>query len=246
MLRKIALLSTLVLCACEPSASPAPNIVSIEPEEVVSGEATTIVLTLDAPLPVKVDYGEQTATLVTPTLLIGGQEVAITRVQEDGTLLASVPGVLPAGTQEVRLELENGSGSISEQGLTVLPLPPEMTPRSVGGGPADPQPEPGSGEGKELRVTGLSIDPIPAQVRGVPFSITLRAEGPDAALFEGQVQLTANKGHVSPNLSRSFSKGVRQEQVVLDKQGGDVVLTVRVGPHLIAQSNPFKVSVPVP
>lgn len=243
MLRKIALLSTLVLCACEPYASPAPNIISIEPEEVVSGEAATIVLTLDAPLPVKVDYGEQSATLVTPTLLIGGQEVAITRVQEDGTLLASVPGVLPAGTQEVRLELENGSESTSEQALTVLPLPPEMTPRSVGGNPADPQPEPGS-EGKELRVTGLSIDPIPDQVRGVPFSITLRAEGPDAALFEGQVQLTANKGRVSPNLSRSFSKGVRQEQVVLDKQGGNMVLTVRVGPHIAAQSNPFKVSVP--
>lgn len=246
MLRKIALLTTLVLCACEPYASPAPNIISIEPEEVVSGEAATIVLTLDAPLPVKVDYGEQTATLVTPTLLIGGQQVAITRVQEDGTLLASVPERLPAGTQEIRLELENGNESISEQALTVLPLPPEMMPRSAGGDPADPRPEPGNGEGKELRVTGLSIDPIPEQVRGVPFFITLRAEGPDAALFEGQVQLTANKGRVSPNLSRSFSKGVRQEQVVLDKQGGGVVLTVRVGAHLVARSNPFKVSVPVP
>jgi hypothetical protein len=235
----------LLLCACEPYASPAPNIVSIEPEEVVSGEAATIVVTLDAPLPVKVDYGKQTATLVTPTLLIGEQEVTITRVEQDGTLLANVPGSLSTGPQDVRLELGDGSGSVSEQGLTVLPLPPELESRTVDGGPGDPQPEPdpGGGEGKEPLVTGLRIDRISEQVRGVPFTITLRAEGPEAALFEGQVQLSTNKGRVEPNLSKPFSKGVRQEQVVIDKQGGNVVLTVRVGRHIIAQSNPFKVSV---
>ncbi|WP_375771418.1 hypothetical protein NR798_11095 [Archangium gephyra] len=242
MLRKIALLSTLVLCACEPYASPAPNIVSIEPEEVVSGETATVSLRLDAPLPVKVDYGHGTATVLTPTLRIGGQEVTITRVEQDGTLLASVPGSLSAGPQEVRLELGDGSESVSEQGLTVLPLPPEMAPWNADGGPVDPAP--GNGGDKLPLVTGLSIDPIPEQVRGVPFFITLRAEGPEAALFEGQVQLSTNKGRVSPNLSRSFSQGVRQEQVVLDKQGGNVVLTVRVGTQLIAQSNPFKVSMP--
>ena len=237
MLQKIALLSTLVLCACEPYASPLPNIVSIEPEEVVSGETATIALTLDAPLPVKVDYGHGTATLLTPTLLIGGQEVTITHVEQDGTLRASVPGSLSAGPQDVRLEMGDGSESISEQGLTVLPQPPDIAPWSEDGGPADP-----GGEGRPLLVTGIRIDPIPDQVSGVPFSVTLRAEGPEAALFEGQVQLTTNKMGIDPKLSRPFSKGVRQEQVRIDKQGGNVVLIVRVGPSLIAQSNPFKVS----
>ncbi|KFA92737.1 hypothetical protein [Archangium violaceum] len=244
MLRKIALLSTLVLCACEPYTSPAPNIISIEPEEVVSGEATTVAVKLDGPLPVKVDYGKQTATLVTPTLLIGGQAAPITHVEQDGTLLATLPGSLSAGPQDVRLELANGSGSVSEEGLTVLPLPPEMEPPRDGG-PGDPGTEPGTGNGggdQELRVTGVLIEPIPDQVRDVPFIITLRVEGPDAALFEGQVQLSTNKGRVQPNLSSSFSKGVRQEQVVLDKQGGNIVLTVRVGSTLVARSNPFKVS----
>jgi hypothetical protein len=241
VLRKIALLSTLVLCACESYTSPAPNIVSIEPEEVVSGEPTTISLKLDAPLPVKVDYGERTATVVTPTLRIGGQPVTITRLEEDGTLLASVPGSLSAGLQDVRLELEDGSGSLSEQGLTVLPLPPALEPRSADGGPLDPEADPS--EGRPLRVTGVRIDPIPDQLRSVPFSITLRAEGPEAALFEGQVLLSTNKGDINPNLSHPFSKGVRQEQVTIDKQGGNVVLTVRAGPHIVAQSNPFKVSV---
>ncbi|WNG55478.1 hypothetical protein F0U59_12335 [Archangium gephyra] len=242
MLRKIALLWTLVLCACEPYTSPAPNIISIEPEEVVSGEAATVAVKLDGPLPVKVDYGKQTATVVTPTLRIGGQAVPITHVEQDGTLLATLPGSLSAGLQDVRLELADGSGSVSEEGLTVLPLPPEL---DEDGGPGDPGTEPGTGNGggdQELRVTGVLIEPIPDQVRDVPFTITLRVEGPDAALFEGQVQLSTNKGRISPNLSNSFSKGVRQEQVVLDKQGGNMVLTVRVGSTLVAQSNPFKVS----
>ncbi len=245
MLRKIALLSTLLLCACEPYASPAPDIASIEPEEVVSGEAATIALKLDAPLPVKVDYGERTATLLTPTLRIGGQEVAITGVEQDGTLLATVPTDLPAGQQEVRLELGDGSRSIRERGLTVLSPPPPLEPLDATGDTEDPQTEPGKGNGgsRQLLVTALSIDPIPDQLRGVPFAITLRAQGPEAALFEGQVQISTNKGHVSPNLSSSFSKGVRQEQVVLDKQGGNVVLTVRAGGTLVARSNPFKVLV---
>lgn len=237
MLRKIALLSTSLLCACGTYSSPAPNIVSIEPEEVVSGEASTITLELDAPLPVKVDYGRRTATVVTPNILIGGQKVVITHLEQKGTLLATVPTNLPAGPQEVRLELEDGNESIQSQGLTVLPVPPELSPQTGG---ADPG---GGGTQTEPGLTGLRIDPIADQVRDVPFVITLRAEGPKAAHFTGQVQISSNKGHVSPNLSNAFTQGVRHEQVVLDKQGGQVVLTVRVGKDIIAQSNPFKVSV---
>ena len=92
-----------------------------------------------------------------------------------------------------------------------------------------------------MLITGLHIDPIPDQIRDVPFVITLRAEGPGAADFGGQVLISSNKGRVSPNLSNPFHRGVRQELVVLDKQGGNVVLTVRVGDRIIARSNAFKV-----
>ncbi|MFL5352690.1 hypothetical protein [Archangium sp.] len=249
MLRKTALLSMLLLCACEPYSSPAPNIVAIEPEEVVSGESATITLELDAPLPVKVDYGNRTATVLPPTVLIGGQRVAVTAMTEEGTLQATVPADLVAGPQEVRLELEDGHTSVQAQGLTVLPPPPEMQPVMVVGNPGDPLPEPGSGTpdpaggSRPLLVTGLRIDPIPDQVRGVPFVITLRAEGPEAEAFSGQVQISTNKGHVTPNASNAFDRGVRQERISIDKQGGQVVLTVRVGKDIAIQSNPFKVSV---
>jgi hypothetical protein len=131
----------------------------------------------------------------------------------------------------------------------VLPPPPAMQPVSVIDNPGDPRSEPETGTGdpagsdRHLRVTGLSIEPIPDQVRGVPFVITLRAEGPEAANFTGQVQISSNKGRVDPNLSNTFSGGVRRQEVVLDKQGGHVVLTVRVGKDLVAHSNPFKVLV---
>ncbi|QRK08923.1 hypothetical protein JQX13_01750 [Archangium violaceum] len=235
MLRKIALLSTSLLYACGSYSSPAPNIVSIEPEEVVSGEASTITLELDAPLPVKVDYGQRTATVLTPTVLIGGQKVAIALLEQKGMLRANVPTNLPAGPQEVRLEMEDGNESHREQELTVLPVPPELSPLT---GDTDP----GNDTPTAPEITGLSIDPIADQVRDVPFVITLRAEGPAAASFAGQVQISSNKGRVSPNLSNAFSQGVRREQVVLDKQGGQVVLTVRVGKDIVAQSNPFKVA----
>ncbi|WP_257461334.1 hypothetical protein [Archangium lipolyticum] len=233
MLRKTVLLCVLLLSACEPSSSPAPNIVSIEPEEVMRGETATIALELDAPLPVKVDYGKRTATLLgTPTLRIGGQEVTVQGLGQDGRLLATVPADLTEGLQDVQLELGDGSGSIREQGLTVLPPPPPPAPLSSDGGVAGPL----------LLLTGIQVDPIPDQVRGVPFDITLRVDGPEAATFQGQVLISTNKGRVTPNMSGAFTQGVRQEQVVLDKQGGNVILTVRLGDSLVAQSNPFKVS----
>jgi len=234
MLRKTALLSALLLSACGPSTSPAPNIVSIEPQEVVHGEATRLAIKLDAPLPVKIDYGRRTATLLAPpTLRIGGQEVELDGLdQENGTLLATVPASLSAGHQDVRLVLAEGHETLGAEELTVLPLPPSLSAEDAA---------PGHGEGRRLLVDNIRIEPIPDQVIGVPFDITLQAEGPEAARFRGRVQLTTSKGRVSPNVSSPFVGGVGRERVVLEKPG-NVVLTVRVGDGVIAQSNPFKVS----
>ncbi len=231
MLRQTALLATLLLCACDPYSSPAPHIVSIEPEEVVSGETSTIAIKLDAPLPARVDYGKRTATLLMPTLLIGGQEVSITSVEQDGTLLANLPMNLSAGQQDIRLELEDGSASVSEHNLTVLPAPPELVYRDEASG----------GDGETSELTGISIDHIADQNRGDPFTMVLRVRGPKALHFTGQVQISTNKGHVSPNLSDPFKHGILRQELVIDKPGANVVLTVRVGKHLIARSNPFKV-----
>ncbi|HEX8821792.1 MAG TPA: hypothetical protein VF794_17840 [Archangium sp.] len=230
MLRKTALLSALLLSACELGSSPAPNILSIEPQEVVRGEAVTLAIKLDAPLPVKIDYGNKTATLLAPpTLRIGGQEVVIDgRDEENGTLLATVPADLSMGHQDVRLVMEDGTEALGTEGLTVLPPPPFLAAETM-------EEQPGL-------VTGILIDTIPDQVRDVPFVVTLRAEGPEAARFGGQVMITTNKGRVSPNVSSSFVDGSRQERIVLDRPGNNVILTVRAGDTLIAQSNPFKVS----
>ena len=235
MLRKTVLLSTLLLSACGDSLSSPPHIVSIEPQEVVHGEAAKLAIKLDAPLPVKIDYGRKTATLLSPpTLRIGGQDVLIDGLnEEDGTLLATVPTGLSEGTQDVRLVLGDGHEALGTEGLTVLPRPPDLAAGAVDSGN-------GAG-GPKLLITNVRIEPIPDQVRGVPFDISLQAEGPEAARFEGRVQLTTSKGRVSPNMSGPFVDGVGKQRIVLDKPGS-VVLTVRVGDSVIAQSNAFKVS----
>jgi hypothetical protein len=224
--RKTALLPALLLCACA-SGSPPPNILSIEPQEVVRGEPATISVKLDALPPVRIDYGKRTATLLA-TLRIDGQEASIDRLEQDGTLVVTLPPNLSEGTHDIRLSLEDEGEAVSEQGLTVLPPPPMLTIKN------------GDSEDRSVGITAIRIDPIADQFLGVPFVITLRVEGPSAALFAGQVQLTTNKGHINPNLSQPFQKGVREEQVILD-QPGNVVLTVRAGDKLIATSNTFKV-----
>jgi hypothetical protein len=225
VLRKTALLPALLVCACA-TGSPPPNILSIEPQEVVHGEATTIAVKLDALPPVKIDYGERTATLLA-TLRVGDQEVSIDRMEQDGTLVATLPPNLSEGTHDVALSLEDDEDeTVHAQGLTVLPPPPALEPLQGG---------PGNGE---VGITAIQIDPIGDQRLGVPFVITLRVEGPEAALFAGQVQISTNKGRVRPNLSSPFQRGMSEERVVLD-QPGNVVLSVRVGDKLIATSNPF-------
>jgi hypothetical protein len=225
VLRKTALLPALLLCACA-TGSPAPNILSIEPQEVVRGEATTIAVKLDALPPVKIDYGKRTATLLA-TLRVGEQEVSIDRLEQDGTLVATLPPDLSEGTHDIALSLEEDE-TVHARGLTVLPPPPELAPML------------GDSANGQVGLTAIQIDPIRDQLVGVPFVITLRVEGPDAALFAGQVQITTSKGRVTPNLSSPFHRGTREERIVLD-QLGNVVLTVRAGDKLVATSNPFNV-----
>lgn len=227
MFRKTALLPAVLLCACA-SGSPPPSILSIEPQEVVRGEAATISVKLDALPLVRIDYGKQTATLLA-TLRIDGQEVSIDRLEQDGTLVATLPPDLSEGTHDIWLSLEDEGEAVHEQGLTVLPPPPSLSTKNGG-----------SSEDRSAGITGIRIDSISDQLLGVPFVITLRVEGPSAALFAGQVQLTTSKGRINPNLSQPFQKGVREEQVTLD-QPGNVVLTARVGDKVIARSNIFKV-----
>ncbi len=225
MLRKTALLSLVALCGCEPE-SPTPQIVSIEPEEVVSGEAAQVEIRLDVPLSVEIDYGTRNAKLlVPPTLRIDEREVAVEGVEEDGSLRVTVPAGLPEGEKDVRVKIPNGGEAVRKEGLKVLPVPPKLT---------------NSGDLQES-VVGFQIAPIPDQVSNEPFLVTLQAEGPEAAQFNGQVQLTSTKGRLIPNISGPFQGGTRTEEIVIDKPGGNVQLTVRIG-DITVQSNAFRVA----
>jgi hypothetical protein len=231
MLRKTALLSLVALCACEPEVPPTPEIISIEPEEVVKGEAAQIAVRLDAPLSVQFDYGTRSAKLlVPPTLQIGEHEVGVEGVEEDGSLRVIVPAELAEGEKDVRVKMPNGSEAVREEGLKVLPRLPGQEKGQDGA----------SNDSPRAGITGFRFEPIPNQVRNVPFLVTLRAEGPEAASFDSQVLLTSSKGRLSPNLSGPFSGGTRTEEFVIDHPGGDVQLVVRFGEFSVT-SNSFRV-----
>jgi hypothetical protein len=228
--RTLACLSLLLCCACGgPEALPTPHILSVEPEQLATDVATPVVLTLDTEvLPFYVDYGAPEGTqAVQLALSIGGREVTIDSYEREGRLHATVPAGLPEGAQELRVSLPDGREALSQAGLLVLPPPPELSMSTSGG-----------------KLTGIQIETIPDQVRGVPFRVVLRMVGPGAPLFSGQVQLTTNKGRLGSNLSGAFSSGVREELLTLDRASDNVVLTVRAGKNLRARSNAFKVLPP--
>jgi hypothetical protein len=205
----------------------------VEPEQLATDMATPVVLTLDTQvLPFSVDYGAPEGTqAVRLALTVGGREVRIDRYESEGRLHATVPAGLPQGPQELRVSLPDGREALSEAGIQVLPPAPEMSTEGEGS----------SGGEQEVQLTGFQIEPIPDQVSGVPFRVVLRAEGPGAQHFAGQVQLTTNKGRLTSNLSGAFSSGVREELLTLDSPGANVVLTVRAGKGVTVSSNAFKV-----
>ena len=68
---------------------------------------------------------------------------------------------------------------------------------------------------------GYSIDTIPDQRSGIPFGVTLRAQGPTAGGFDGTVNLSVPGATVSPAVSGPFTAGVRVEviTVTVDRPG---------------------------
>jgi hypothetical protein len=213
-------LALVLLCACGPEAPSSLEIVSIEPEEVLAGQETELRVQLNAPVPFRFDYSRGTLQLPEEVALqVGGQATRLAWLEADGRLVFVVPEQVPEGTQQVEVGLPGGKRVRHEPGLRVLPSEP-LTPSAEG-------------------ITRLSIDPIGDQVVGRPFELTVRAEGPQVAGFNGQVVFTSSKGDISPRRSESFSGGRRVERVTVSKPG-QLFLIVHLG-QLSARSNSFRV-----
>lgn len=198
MRKLVALAALVLLAACQDW--PEPVIHSVSPSEMRASEATALDLRAELPLPTVVDYGEGTLEVDTRvTVSIGTLEVPTLAISKD-VISTRVPSVLAPGSYDVKVTLGDGRTAVRPGGLTVV-----------------------EGEWPE----GYTIDPIGSQQRLVPFTLTVRATGPNAAAFRGNVRLeTGAGGSIGPRVSEPFVDGVLTQQVVVNSTQSSVIIRV--------------------
>ncbi|MCY1023129.1 hypothetical protein [Pyxidicoccus sp. MSG2] len=227
--RATALLVAALFYACDSSTSlPAPDILSVTPNQVAVPREVPVELrspvrvSLDAVIPVRVDYGEEQVRTDAARVWIGSEEAAVQWVEQDGTLTVGVPEVLDMGSYDVRVALSDGREStrssvlrlipwddgrqVTDAGTVDIPDGEDAGPLSEldGGSPEDggtsldagvKVPD-GPGPDDPILpgdITGFELDELGDQERGVPFLVTVHAMGPRAAHFQDSVELTVNK-----------------------------------------------------
>ena len=126
--RVTALLAAALLCACDSSTKlPAPDILSVTPNQVTVPRAVPIEqrspvrVSLDAVIPVRVDYGEEQARTDAARVWIGSEEATVQGLEQDGTLTVAVPEALDTGSYDVRVALSDGRESTRASVLTLIP-----------------------------------------------------------------------------------------------------------------------------
>ena len=206
----------LLLCACGSSEPLLPSIVSVTPARLSTSECVLLEVELDGALPLKLDYGKDSVELITLTQVgIAGQSFSVQEMEDQGRrLLTELPAGLPVGKQDVRVTLQDGQQALLPGGV-------EVTPRLV--------------------LETFRIDPIMTQVRNQPFTVTIRATGQDAHLFQGRVRLRSNRGTLEPSWSKPFQAGLLEQVVMIDDTGGNNVLIEMTDcDHRMVNSNEFR------
>lgn len=182
-------MNVLWLCACGSAETPLPAISSVEPASMPADSRFTLTVNLDGQLPVQVDYSGDSGQVIPPAKVsVGERDFDAFQSEEHGRKLTlDIIPWLPIGVQDLRVELTNGRQVVLAQGFEARP---------------------------PLNLTGFTIDPIGNQVRGQPFVATIRAQGPEAALFEGRLIVRSTQGDVNPKVTDPFQAGVLQQEFV--------------------------------
>jgi hypothetical protein len=179
------------LWGCGGAAPPDPRVLSIEPSTMISSGTASVVITVDAVLPFKVDYNTGTISVFRSLLAnVGNVVVGNGRYENDGMLPAFIPSRLQPGLHDVTVTLSDGRVGVLAGAFTVTP----------GSWPA----------------SGFTIDPIAnPQTAGVPFALTIRAQGAFSATFNGTVDYFVAGVSTVPSTTAPFLNGVRSETVVV-------------------------------
>ncbi|QSQ26252.1 hypothetical protein JY651_15530 [Pyxidicoccus parkwayensis] len=143
--RACVLLFTALLSACSSSTSlPNPDILSVTPNQVIVPrelpveQRVPIRVSLDAVIPVRVDYGNEQVTTDVAKVWIGPAPATVQWVGQDGTLTVVVPDVLDKGSYDVRVALPDGREASRASVLSLI-LPDDDSHL-----PVDPDPDSGT------------------------------------------------------------------------------------------------------
>ncbi len=188
------MLWALSLFGCGSQTLAPVSIVSVMPGGMVASQPTVVSVQVDAQLAVQVNFGQSTLALDTQMqVLIGPVLLGSDSYPPGGLVEATLPTVLAPGTYDATVEMGDGRTAVSHDAFTVTP----------GTWPS-----------------GYTIDSVGDQRSGVAFPVTLRALGPTAPSFEGNVLLSLiGSGTLSPEVSGAFSAGVRVETVIISGTG---------------------------
>jgi hypothetical protein len=209
----LAALAAAVL-GCNGGTLPPPGIVSVQPATRAASASGDVTVVLDAVLPTVANYGANAAIIDdTMTLRIGTRPFGPPRWSDGGVISDFLPSVLPEGQYDITLELGDGRTATAQGAFTVTP---GDWPNSYG------------------------IDPVPSETSGVPFGVTIRANGAVDGGFGGTVFLAVPGATVTPSISGPFQNGVRVEVITVTGPGmRRLVVTDLVSNS--GQSNPFMV-----
>ena len=123
------------------------------------------------------------------TLKIGPRPFGPSRWADAGVITDFLPSVLPPGSYDVTVELGDGRLTTATDAFVVT---------------------------QGIWPTGYTIDMIGDQTSGIPFGVTIRAQGvPDGGSYGGTVNLSVPGATVTPTISGPFTAGVRVEVITV-------------------------------
>ncbi len=216
LLARLAWLSLGILAACSGGTLPSPTVVSVSPVERPASSSGPVTVTLDAVLPTVVDYGTSSATVDNRlTLKIGPRAFGPPVWTDGGVVTDFLPSVLPEGRYDITVQLGDDRSATAASAFQV----------TAGSWPV-----------------GYTIDTIPSQTSGVPFGVTIRAQGAPDGGYGGTVSLSVAGARVAPLTSGPFVAGVLVQVITVtaDKPGNFQLVVSDLAGH-VGTSLPFRV-----
>jgi hypothetical protein len=206
----------LLLVGCGTESLPPVSIASVVPSGMVASDPTAVSVQVEAQLGFQVDFGTGGLSADSAMQVTVGPLALGDGMYPPGGLVKGVlPTVIAPGSYDVTLTMGDGRTAVRHGAFTV----------DAGTWPAS-----------------YSIDAVGAQESGVPFSVTLRAEGARAAGFRGNVLLgLIGDGTLTPEVSGAFDAGVCVDVVTVTGTG-EFSLTASDIAGDNGQSAPFTVA----